>query len=144
MLIKLVVIGKVKDKILLSKINEFQKWIGGYGKLEVVELKDNSKNVASERQLDVISKERGYVFVMDEHGKEFTSQQFAKKLQTIHQKVIFVIGGADGVSDSLKQRADCLMALSKMTFTHEMARLFLTEQIYRALSIMNGGKYHRE
>ncbi|MCF6175356.1 MAG: 23S rRNA (pseudouridine(1915)-N(3))-methyltransferase RlmH [Victivallaceae bacterium] len=144
MLIKLIVIGKVKNKLLLSKINEFQKWISGHAKLEVTELKDCGKSVASARQLEAAIRENGYLFVMDEHGKEFSSQGFAEHIKRIDKKMIFVIGGPDGISDELKQQADTLMALSQMTFTHEMARMFLTEQIYRAISIIKGSKYHRE
>jgi len=80
---------------------------------------------------------------MDELGKQFSSNGFANHIKKIDQKMIFVIGGPDGTTDELKKRANTLMALSKMTFTHEMARLFLTEQIYRAISINKGGKYHR-
>jgi len=136
--------GKVKDRLLSGKIAELQKWLRAYAKLEIVELKDCDKNTAGKKQLDNAMRDKGYLFVMDEAGQEFSSQSFANKIRQIDKKLIFIIGGPDGVSDELKQQADTLMSLSKMTFTHEMARLFLTEQIYRAFSIIHGGKYHRQ
>ncbi len=143
MRIKMIVIGKVKDKILRRKSEELQKWLSRYAKLEVVELKECSTAAANLKLLTAARREKGYLFVMDEKGKEFSSEEFAAQLQKINQKVIFIIGGPDGLSKAVKEEADQLLALSKMTFTHEMARLFLTEQLYRACSIINGGSYHR-
>ena len=142
MLIKIIAVGKIKDKGLLNKINEFAKWVSRYAKLEIVEIRDKKKEKEGEAILKAIGKDKAYVFALGEEGEEFTSNQFSSKLQKISKKLIFVIGGPFGLAPEVKQRADIIFSLSKMTFTHEMARLFLLEQVYRAIDIAKGGKYH--
>ena len=142
MLIKIIAVGKIKDPGLQSKINEFSKWVSRYAKLEIVELRDSNVGKEGEAILKTIGKDKTFVFALSEEGKEFTSVKFSRKLSGIDQKMTFVIGGPFGLSTEVKQRADCLFSLSKMTFTHEMARLFLLEQVYRAIDIARGGKYH--
>lgn len=142
MLVKIIAVGKIKDKGLLAKIGEFAKWISHSAKLEVIELKDSDVEKEGEAILKAVGKDKGYVFALSEEGKEFTSANFSRQLAKIDRKVIFVIGGPLGLSPQVKQRADMIFSLSKMTFTHEMARLFLFEQIYRAIDIARGGKYH--
>ncbi len=142
MLIKIIAVGKIKDRGLQNKIAEFSKWISRYAKLETVELRDSNIEQEGEAILKSIGKDRAFIFALSEEGGEFTSSGFSGKLSSIDQKVIFVIGGPFGLSPAIKQRADCLLSLSQMTFTHEMARLFLLEQIYRAIDIARGGKYH--
>ncbi len=86
--------------------------------------------------------------LLDEHGKEYTSVEFAKELQKYmasgRKRVIFIIGGPYGFSEKIYARADAKISLSKMTFTHEMVRLFFTEQVYRAMTILRGEPYHHE
>ena len=85
------------------------------------------------------------IVVLDEKGKEFTSIEFSKMLGEVTDKgqnIVFIIGGAYGLSENLKKSANVLMALSKMTFTHQMVRLFLLEQIYRGFCILKGKEYH--
>ncbi|MCP3966768.1 MAG: 23S rRNA (pseudouridine(1915)-N(3))-methyltransferase RlmH [Lentisphaerae bacterium] len=142
MLIKIICVGKIKDRNINGKIQDFSKWLGKFGKLEVQELKDSATEKEGVAILKALEKERGILFVLSEEGKGFTSEQFSKKITSANQKLIFVIGGPFGIAPEVKQKADCLMALSKMTMTHEMARMFLLEQIYRGLDIARGGKYH--
>src|SRR5699024_7595916 len=93
-------------------------------------------------------KKQDYVILLDERGKEFTSSNFAKSLQKLfntgHQKIVFIIGGAYGFSDEIYQRSNSKLALSKMTFSHQMIRLFFVEQLYRAMTILKGESYHHE
>ena len=142
MLIKIIAVGKIKDRGLQGKINEFSKWVSRHAKLEVVELRDSNVEKEGEAILKAVGKDRTFIFALSEEGKEFTSVKFSRKLSAIDQKMTFIIGGPFGLSEAVKQRADCLFSLSQMTFTHEMARLFLLEQIYRAIDIARGGKYH--
>jgi len=142
MLIKIIAVGKIKDQGLQSKIVEFSKWISRYAKLEIVVLRDSNVAQEGEAILKYLGKDKAFVFALSEEGGEFTSKDFSGKLSGIDRKMIFIIGGPFGLSPAVKQRADCLLSLSKMTFTHEMARLFLLEQIYRAIDIAKGGKYH--
>ena len=144
MLIKIITVGRIKDRGLQSKIAEFSKWISRYAKLEVVELRDSNIEQEGEGILKSLAKDKAYVFALSEEGGEFTSKEFSAKLNGIDQKMVFIIGGPLGLSPMVKERADSLLSLSKMTFTHEMARLFLLEQIYRAIDIAKGGKYHND
>ena len=121
MLIKLVLVGRLKDRAMQARCDEFAKWLSPYAKLEVVELPDST-----------VAKE----------GREFTSVQFAEKLGSYDRKIVFVIGGPYGLAPEVKQRADLLWSLSKLTFTHELARLLLFEQLFRATNILHGGSYH--
>lgn len=144
MLIKIIVVGKIKDRGLQAKIEQFRKWISAYAKLEVCELRDSNVEKEGVAILKELGKDKAFVFALSEEGKEFTSLKFSQKLANINKKVIFIIGGPLGLSDTVKQNVDCLLSLSQMTFTHEMARLFLLEQIYRAIDIARGGKYHNQ
>ncbi len=143
MLLKLVLIGKLKDRALQARCDEFAKWLSPYAKLEIVELPDS--NVAKEGLAIVkaLEKERSAaVVVLSEEGRQFTSTAFAAKLGSFDRKIVFVIGGPCGLAPEVKQRADLLWSLSKLTFTHELARLLLMEQLFRATNILHGGSYH--
>ena len=144
MLFKIIAVGKLKDKALAAKTAEFEKRIQAFGKLEVVELKDGVKEKECARILEALEKERGLIIVLSEDGMELTSQAFSGLISAADRKMVFVIGGPYGLSDEVKKRADAVLALSKMTFTHEMCRFFLTEQIYRAIAIAKGIKYHND
>lgn len=144
MLFKIIAVGKLKDKALASKCAEFEKRIQAFGKLEIVELKDGTKEKESVRILEALEKERGLIIVLSEDGRELTSQEFSGMISSADRKIIFVIGGPYGLSDEVKKRAEAVLSLSRMTFTHEMCRFFLTEQIYRAIAIAKGIKYHND
>lgn len=133
--IKIIQIGKTKDTYLKTGELEFLKRLKPYAKIEIVEVKD-------EKRLQLPDE---FVVVLDERGKEMTSVEFAKFLKTFKDRgenLNFVIGGAYGLSDELKQHASELLSLSKMTFTHQMARLFLLEQLYRGVCIILKKEYH--
>ena len=142
MLIKIIAVGRVKDPHYLAKINEFLTRLGSFGKVELVELKDDTVDKESAAILKTLQGERGFVIVLDERGENVTSTEFAAKLGKCDCKIVLVIGGAFGFTDEVRARADWLLALSKMTVTHEMARLWLVEQLYRAGTILAGKKYH--
>ncbi|MDD5596720.1 MAG: 23S rRNA (pseudouridine(1915)-N(3))-methyltransferase RlmH [Victivallaceae bacterium] len=142
MLIKIVAVGKIKDRSLQSKIAEFTKWLSPFAKLETSEIRDSDTEKEGAAILKAIDKDKAFVFVLSEEGGELSSEEFSRKLSGIDRKIVFVIGGPFGLSEAVKKRADFLFSLSKMTFTHEMARLFLLEQIYRAIDISRSGKYH--
>ena len=143
--IKIIAVGKMKDKNLDKLIDELLIRLRKYGKTELTILPDS--NVASEgsvilRELD---KERNStVFVLSEEGTQWSTVQFASKLEALDRRAVFVIGGPFGLAPEVKQRANYLWSLSKLTFTHEMARFLLCEQLFRALNYLNGGGYHHE
>ena len=142
MLLKLIVVGRVKDVHYQAKINEFLQRLNAFGKTEIVELKDDTVEKESSAILKALENERGWVVVLDERGENITSVELAKKMSSCDRKIVMVIGGAFGFTDAVRQRADYLLALSKFTVTHEMARLILIEQLYRACTITAGKKYH--
>lgn len=142
MLIKVLAVGKLKDRALHARCEEYLKWISTYGKAELQELPDSNVQKEGQAILKALEKERGCVVVLTEEGREFTSEKFAKWLGSQDCKVTFVIGGPYGLAPEVKQRATLLWSLSQLTFTHEMARFFLAEQLFRAGNILHGGKYH--
>lgn len=143
MLIKVLVVGRLKDRAIQARCDEFAKWLGPYAKLEVQELPDS--NVAKEGQaiLKALERDRGAALVaLSEEGKEFTSVKFVEVLGKFDRKVVFVIGGPYGLAPEIRVKADLLWSLSRLTFTHELARLLLFEQLFRAVNILHGGNYH--
>lgn len=157
MKISLVVIGKTNGKFLIDGINEYTKRLSFYIPFNIVYLPDikNNKKLSFEQQktqegailLGEIDKS-DYVVLLDEHGKEFTSIEFSryieKKMTTVSKRLVFVVGGPYGFSNEIKERANEKISLSKMTFSHEMIRLIFTEQLYRAMTIINNEPYHHE
>lgn len=143
MLCKIIVVGKPKDKVLGAKSAEFLSRCGAYGKVECVELPDSDVAKEGKALMKELEKEKNsFVFVLSEEGKLFTTAQFAQKISAIYRKIVFVIGGPFGLAPEVKDRADLLWSLSPLTFTHEMARFLLCEQLYRALNFNAGGSYH--
>lgn len=140
--LKLLVVGRVKDPHYQAKINEFLQRLNAFGKVEIVELRDDSVEKESGAILKALENEKGWVIVLDERGENITSVDLAGKLNSCDRKIVMVIGGAFGFTDEVRKRADWLLALSKFTVTHEMARLLVVEQLYRACTIIAGKKYH--
>ncbi len=152
-MIKLICVGKIKDKNLSSLIDDYIKKINHYHKLEVIEVKDepindNEKsvlNIEADRVLDKIDKDE-YVILMDLHGKSIDSVSLANKIDKLfvsYSKITFVIGGSLGLGDKLLDRANEKIKLSDLTFLHQMTRLILLEQIYRSFKILNHETYHK-
>ena len=143
-MIRILAIGKMKEKRLSALTDDFVTRAKKWCPIEVIELKDSNKDKEGEailRKLDSFSPSR--IIAMDEHGNNPTSRNVAVILSQ-NRSLTFVIGGPDGLSESVRSRADGELSLSKMTFTHETARFLLAEQIYRGLSINNGHSYHRD
>lgn len=154
--IKILAVGKIKEKFAKAWIEEFEKRLGIYCNLSIIEvpaeqiLDDNSyekyKITEGEKILNQIKAE-SYVVTLEINGKDFSSEEFAQKLKEISisgvNELIFIIGGANGLSSNVSARANLKVSFSKMTFTHQMVRLILIEQIYRAFKIINNEIYHR-
>ncbi len=157
MKISLLVIGKTNSSYLAQGIEEYVKRVSHYVPFELKVLPDikTSKAMTQERQKELEGQAMlaavqpgDYVVLLDERGKEMTSRQFAqyidKKMVMLPKSLIFIIGGPYGFSQDVYSRANELLSLSKMTFSHEMVRLFITEQIYRAMTILRGEPYHHD
>ena len=158
MKIKIYAIGKVKDFYKLG-VDEYIKRLSSYCKVEVIELKDESlsdkpneseiKKAIDNEGKRVLTqlKDNEYLISLDLNKKELDSVEFSKylsnKLESNGSNVSFVIGGSYGLSDELKKRANDSLSLGKMTYPHQLARLILLEQIYRAFKILNNETYHK-
>ena len=145
-MIRIITIGKIKESYLKQGVEDFLTRLKPFHKVEVLELKDK-KTIELEGK-DILKKIKDeFVIVMDELGQECRSIVLAelikKKCLEESGKIVFIIGSSEGLSEKVKEKAHLKLALSQMTFTHEMARLFLLEQIYRGFSIIKGKKYHK-
>ena len=142
MIIKILVVGKVKEKSYNKRIIEFVKWINRDIQIDLVFFKDNNHS-GLEKKIESHVKNKDYIICLSEEGIELSSTQFSKYIFNKTNNIVFLIGGPNGHNNGIKEKADQIISLSKMTFPHEMALLILTEQIYRAISIKKGSKYHR-
>ncbi len=144
-MIKIIVVGKVKEDYSKSAIADYLARIKHYTKLEINELPEQGMEKEAAKILQLIAG-RQYV-VLDASGKHLDSIEFAEfikqKIINNNQDIIFVIGGSDGLSQKVIAQATAKISLSKMTFAHGMCRVFLLEQIYRAFTIINNQKYHK-
>ena len=156
MKVTLLVVGKTTDSHIEALILEYQKRLTHYlpFALQVIPALKNTKALSPEQQKqtegDLILKAviaNTDLILLDEHGKEFRSIEFADYLQkrmSSGRDVVFVVGGPYGFSEAVYQRANGKISLSKMTFSHQMVRLFFVEQLYRAMTILKGEPYHHE
>ena len=138
---KIIAIGKIKKSWIQEGIEMYLKRLPS---LEVIEIKDSTQIKEEHTIKGIISKNETLV-TLNENGQSFTSKQLATKLLNSHnQNITFVIGGASGLPTSLNNSASWQISLSSFTFPHEIARLLLIEQLYRAKTIAQGGPYHKE
>ena len=138
---KIIAIGKIRKKWIQEGIEMYLKRLPG---LEVKEIKDSTQAKEEHTIKEIISKNE-FLVTLNENGQSFTSKQLATKLlNSHHQNITFVIGGASGLTSSLNNLASWQLSLSPLTFPHEIARLLLIEQLYRAKTITQGGPYHKE
>lgn len=155
--IELLTVGKTTIRFVEDGIAEYSKRLKHYIPYFIKSLPDvknaskmdqaKQKEAEGEKILDAISNS-DFVVLLDERGKQYSSIEFSafleKQMISGRRKVVFVVGGPYGFSQPVYNRADSLLSLSKMTFNHEMVRLFFTEQIYRAMTILRGEPYHHE
>ena len=156
--VRIVCVGKIKDSFNKQGIDEYKKRLSRYIKLDIVEVDDAKiKDNASLKEEEIVKKEEGirilkqvkdneYMILLDLHGKEIVSVEFSKIIDSTSIRfstITFVIGGSLGLSEEVIKRANYRLCLSKMTFTHQMTRVILLEQIYRAFKILNNEVYHK-
>lgn len=157
MQIKLLAVGKTDHTALQSLIEEYVKRLGFYIKFELEIIQDlkNTKSLSEssqkEKEGEMILKKiqaSDALILLDENGKQYSSVDFStyiqKKMNSGLKQLIFVIGGPYGFSDAVYQRANGMISLSKMTFSHQMVRLFFVEQLYRAFTIIRNEPYHHQ
>ena len=154
MKIKIVSVGSIKEKFLKDAISEYLKRLTRFAKIEIIEVDETKIQNKSEEQ---VKKEEGerllkrigqdeFVFLLDLKGELISSEVLAQKINDLINKGIspltFVIGGTLGLSEEARKRANIKLSISKMTFTHQMCRMIILEQIYRAFKIINNEEYH--
>ena len=154
MKITLIAVGKTKEKYLQDGVEEYVKRLTRFATFDIVvvpEGKTTDSAVGKQKEGEAILakiEKNDYVMLLDERGKQFTSEKFAGYIDTKAalgtKTLVFVIGGAFGFTDKVYERANEKIALSEMTFSHQMIRLFFTEQLYRAYTIIKGHPYHNE
>jgi len=157
--VQVVAVGKIKDKFVDLGLKEYSKRMGRYGRLQIVEVKEESfSEPLSEKETEQILaregerilaaiKPRSFVFALDRTGESWSSEQLADKFQTLAisgvSQLVFVIGGSLGLDRRVTENADVSLSFSAFTFPHQLMRLILLEQIYRAFTIVAGERYHK-
>ena len=144
-MIKIICVGKLKGKYIIDLVNDYSTRINKYHKLEIVELKDsNMKNEALEIKKYINNKD--YVITMEIEGNKLSSLELSKKIDNLlmnYGNITFIIGGSDGIDESIKQLANYAISFSNLTFPHGLFRGILLEQIYRSFKIINNETYHK-
>ena len=142
--INIVCVGKLKEKFFSDAVNEYLKRLSRFASVTVRELAE--KRTLKEEAENILKELRGACVVLAVEGKKLSSETFAEKMKRFAdegKEVTFVIGSSCGLSESVKARADLLLSFSDMTFPHQLMRVILCEQIYRAFMINGGGEYHK-
>lgn len=156
--INIICVGKLKENYLKEAISEYSKRLSKYCNLKIIEISDEKlpskinsstiqevKNKEGLKILENIKKDT-YIFPLDLNGKQFTSEEFSEKIENIavrgFSSITFIIGGTLGISDEILEKANELICFSKMTFPHQLIRVFLLEQLFRAFKISNNETYH--
>ena len=145
-MIKIICVGKIKEKYLTDLINDYYKRINKYYKLEIIELKDS--DIKRERD-DILKylKKTDYIISLSIEGRNLSTLEFKDKIEnllnTSNSNITFIIGGSDGLDEEIKRSSNELLSFSKLTFPHGLFRGILLEQIYRIFKIMNKETYHK-
>ena len=159
MKITIIAVGKVKEKFYRDAISEYEKRLGRYCKLEIIQVEDEKTpdragtsldEAVKRKEADRILKyvrEDAFVVVLNIQGKAYDSEAFAEQLESLATKGVshiqFIIGGSLGLHEEVCKKADLSVSFSKMTFPHQLMRVILLEQVYRAYRIINGEPYHK-
>lgn len=151
-MIKIICIGKIKESFYREAIQEYQKRLSKYTKLEIIELPDVTTSNIEEnikKEGNMIQKyinSKDYIVTLEIEGTQVSSESFANKIDSIYQTnstITFIIGGSYGIDSRIKQMSHWSLSFSKMTFPHQLFRVVLLEQIYRAYKIQNHESYHK-
>lgn len=150
-MIKIICIGKLKEKYLIDAIDEYTKRINKFTKINIIELPDENFDITKTliKERDSILKhinEKDYIITLAIEGKNISSIEFAKKIDEVfvnNSNICFIIGGSYGLHEDIKNKSNFSLSFSKMTFPHQLFRVMLVEQIYRAYKINNNESYHK-
>ena len=145
-MIRILCVGKIKEKYLNDLINDYKTRITKYHKIEIIELKDSNITNESNEILNYLN-EKDFNICMDISGKEYTSVELSKIIDNTftngYGNITFIIGGSDGINELVKNKCNLRLSFSKLTFPHGLFRGILLEQIYRSFKILNNESYHK-
>jgi 23S rRNA (pseudouridine1915-N3)-methyltransferase len=145
--IKIICVGRLRERFFIEAANEYLKRLASYCKAEVVEIPENQPPEKERAAIEAKIMSGGTLVALCVEGREMDSEGLSKLILGCAgsgaPKLTFVIGGSNGLHEDIKNRADIMLSLSRMTFTHSFARIILLEQIYRGCKIIEGGKYHK-
>lgn len=142
--INVVCVGKIKEEFYRAAVAEYLKRLSRFAKVEIKELAEG-RNI-EEEAAPILKACKGFTFALCVEGKKYSSEQLAEEIKKLCDKggeITFVIGSSCGLSDKVKRQADIKLSFSDMTFPHQLMRVILTEQIYRAFMINSGSEYHK-
>lgn len=151
-MIKIICVGKIKEKFFKEAIEEYKKRLSKYTKINIIEVEDinlNNEELIKQKESELILKhidKKDYIITLEIEGKQLTSIELSKKieeLETTNPNITFIIGGSYGISKEIKELSNFKLSFSKLTFPHQLFRVILLEQIYRAYKIKNNETYHK-
>lgn len=148
-MIKIICVGKIKEDYLKKGIEEYKKRISKYSKIEIIEIMDESNGNILEKERDKILKyinDKDYIITLEIDGNNIDSIELSKKIENIYlnySNIIFIIGGSYGLHDDIKSKSNYALSFSKLTFPHQLFRMMLLEQVYRAFKISHNESYHK-
>lgn len=150
-MIKIICVGKIKEKYLVDAVEEYTKRINKYTKINIIEVPDENFDIKKTllKEKDNIQKyinDKDYIITLDISGKSISSMDFANKINDIqinYSDICFIIGGSYGLHEDIKKLSHFSLSFSKMTFPHQLFRVMLLEQIYRSYKILNNETYHK-
>lgn len=147
--IKILCIGKLKEKYWKEAVAEYSKRLGAYCNIEIQELKESRSDDIGEEGESILKKikKEDFVITLEIQGKNLSSEELAEKIESLgllgKSNIVFIIGGSNGLSKEVSERSDYKLSFSKMTFPHQMMRVILLEQIYRSFKIIKNENYHK-
>ena len=155
--VNIVAVGKIKEKFFTDAVNEYAKRLSRFCKLNIIEVKDEPQGANDSENSAVLDKEgsailakipdNSYMFALCVEGAQYSGEELASAISKLQvggiSSITFVIGGSLGLADKVKSSANIRLSFSKMTFPHQLMRVILTEQIYRAFKILNNEPYHK-
>ncbi len=145
-MIKIICVGKIKEKYLEELINDYKLRLSKYQKIEIIELKDSTKEKENQEILKVLN-EKDYNICMDIKGKKVTSKELSNIIDKVftngYSTITFIIGASEGLTDMVKNKCNYKLSFSDLTFPHGLFRGILLEQVYRSFKIMNNESYHK-
>lgn len=150
--VNIVCVGTIKEKFFTDAISEYSKRLSKFCKLQIVEVAEESKEQSIEKKIEIESERlknacRGFIILLDRCKQEVSSEELSNMLDTLKSagtsEISFVIGGSNGVSEDFKRQANKCVSFGKITFPHQLFRVVLLEQIYRAFTISAGFPYHK-